>query len=490
MAGDDGHHPLLADLGDLRRLRAGDLHRRLHTAGRLTVRVLVYGLAIAGESTVRALRRRHHDVVVADDRIDDAKRDLANALGVELLQTPLDPGAFACQFDLVVPAPGVPETHDIVLAARRHGVPLASEIELGYRWEQERDGGPRPILAVTGTDGKTTTTDMTVAMLRAAGLRAEAVGNTDVPFVDAVDADLDVFVVECSSFRLAWTEHFRADAAAWLNFAPDHLNWHASLGTYEAAKARIFELQSSGDVAVGSIDDPVVRRHLDQAPGRRISFGLDRGDYRLDGSKLSGPAGRIVDVAAMGRSLPHDITNALAAAALVIETGLADEAAVAAALADFRAQPHRLEQVGVIDGVTWYNDSKATTPHAAATAIKAFDSLVLIAGGSRKGVDLSPMAATPERVRAVVAIGEASPDIRLIFESTTPVVDAGSMAEAVAAAADLASPGDAVVLSPGCASFDWYGGYPERGDDYRRLVAERTSSSNRPSPHPPVETTT
>jgi len=458
------------------------------------VQVLVYGLATAGASTVRALLRRGHDVVVADDHIDDARRDLANALGVELLPTPLDPGAFACQFDLVVPAPGVPETHPLVVAVRRHDVELVSEIELGYRWEQQRAAGPRPILAVTGTDGKTTTTDMAVSMLRAAGRRAAAVGNTDVPFVDALDTDLDAFVIECSSFRLAWTTEFRADAAVWLNFAPDHLNWHATLDNYEATKARIFELQRGSDVAIGFADDPVVMRHLDGAPGRRISYGLDRGDYRRDGAQLVGPNGPIADVAAMGRSLPHDITNALAAAALVLETGLADRSAIATALGGFRAQPHRLESIGDADGITWYNDSKATTPHAASAAIRAFDSLVLIAGGSRKGVDLSPMADESGRIRAVVAIGEAAPDIRAVFGAATPVIDALSMSAAVSVAADLARAGDAVVLSPGCASFDWYGGYPERGEDFRRLVREHlsmptASPSSSDSPSDPAEVT-
>ncbi|MFW2336476.1 UDP-N-acetylmuramoyl-L-alanine--D-glutamate ligase, partial [Ilumatobacter sp.] len=343
---------------------------------------------------------------------------------------------------------------------------------------------PRPILAVTGTDGKTTTTDMVVAMLRAAGHRAEAVGNTDVPFVDAVDTDLDVFVIECSSFRLAWIEHFRADAAAWLNFAPDHLNWHATLEGYEATKARIFDLQRSSDVAVGFLDDPVVSNHLRRAPGRQISFGLDRGDYRREGDELVGPSGPIGDVASMGRALPHDITNALAAAALVLETGLGEASAIASALARFEAQPHRLESIAEADGITWYNDSKATTPHAAATAIRAFDSLVLIAGGSRKGVDLSPMATGVDHVRAVVAIGEAAPDVRAVFEPTTTVVEASSMAAAVAAAAEIARPGDAVVLSPGCASFDWYGGYPERGDHFRSLVRHHLSmSSGDPATH-------
>lgn len=452
------------------------------------MRVLVYGLAIAGASTVRALLRHGHDVVVADDRVDDAKRDLANTLAVELLPSPTDHDAFVGEFDLIVPAPGVPESHAIVASARRADVPLVSEVELAYRWEQERSGGPRPILAVTGTDGKTTTTDMAVAMLRAAGLRTEAVGNTDVPFVDAVDTDLDAFVIECSSFRLAWTEQFRSDAAVWLNFAPDHLNWHSSLESYEAAKARVFALQSDRDVAIGFADDPVVMRHLADAPGRHRSFGLDHGDYHLAGTMLVGPQGPIADVSVMARSLPHDITNALAASALVLETGLGGSDAIAAALAGFSAQPHRLEEIGNAGDVTWYNDSKATTPHAAAAAIRAFDSLVLIAGGSRKGLDLSPMSMTGSFVRSVVAIGEAAPEIRAVFAGTTDVVVADSMSHAVALAGDRAEPGDAVVLSPGCASFDWYSGYPARGDDFRRLVRERLALSDN-SVSSPVEAT-
>lgn len=452
------------------------------------MRVLVHGLGIAGTSTVRALLRRGHEVVVTDDHIDDSKQDLADALSVVLLQTPHDLGAFACQFDLIAPAPGVPETHDLLTAARVAGVEVVSEIELAYRWEQERPGGPRPILAVTGTDGKTTTTDMAVAMLRAGGVRAEAVGNTDVPFVDAIDTDVEVFVVECSSFRLAGTHQFRGDAAVWLNFAADHLNWHKSLDSYEAIKARVFELQADTDVAVGHVADAIVMSHLDRAPGRRRTFGLANADYRLDGTTLVGPTGPIVDTSAMRRSLPHDVTNALAASALVLETQLVDAEAIATALATFVAQPHRLEVLGEHAGVTWYNDSKATTPHAAATAVRAFDRLVLIAGGSRKGVDLAPMAAEAHRVRAVVAIGEAAPDVTAAFETTTPVTQATSMADAVRVAAELAEFGDAVVLSPGCASFDWYGGYPERGDDFRRLVADLLPTRETPSSRP-VEAT-
>jgi len=445
---------------------------------------LVHGLAITGAAVVRALQRHGHEVTVTDDRIDDAKRELATSLGVELMPAPPNPESFIAGFDLFSPAPGVPETHPLIEAAQRRGIDVVSEIELAYRWEQQRSasaGGPRPMLAITGTDGKTTTTELTVAILRAAGLRAEALGNTDVPLVDAIDAtgdrELDVFVVECTSFRLAWTKRFRADAAAWLNLAPDHLNWHGSMATYEAAKGRIWDLQRPGDVAIGFVDDPIVMAHLALAPGRHVTFGRSRADYRVAGERLVGPGGTLAEIASMRRRLPHDVTNALAASALVLETGLVAPDAIAAALATFEAPPHRLEPVGTSRGVSWFNDSKATTPHAASAAIRAFDSLVLIAGGSRKGVDLSPMGVDADRLRAVVAVGEAAPDIHGVFDGRTQVVDAGSMSDAVDLAAGLARPGDAVVLSPGCASFDWYSGYPARGDDFRRLVKAHIASA-------------
>ncbi len=437
------------------------------------MRVLVHGLAIAGAATVRALVRHGHDVVVTDDRIDDAKLALAFDLGTAVEELPDDLAGLLEGVDAIVPAPGVPEGHRLFAAASEHGVPVLTEIELAYRWEQDRPGGPRPILAITGTDGKTTTTELTVAILTAAGRHAVAVGNTDVPFVEAVDDDsVDVFVVECTSFRLAFTDRFRADAAVWLNLAPDHLNWHASMDTYEAAKARIFELQTADDAAIGFVDDAAVMAHLRRAPGRQRTFGTSGADYHLDGDQLTGPDGPIAPVSAMRRSLPHDITNALAASALVLEAGLADPSSIASALGAFEAPPHRLEPIGTWDGIEWFNDSKATTPHAAATAIRAFDSLVLIAGGSRKGVDLAPMAAEPHRIRTVIAIGESAPDLHAVFAGVASIVDASTMEDAVAVAGSHAVAGDAVVLSPGCASFDWYSGYPERGDDFRRIVRE------------------
>lgn len=445
-------------------------------------KALVYGVAISGAATIRALVQRGYNVVAADDTVTEDKVKFANELGIDLVSAPDDAtiNQLVVDCDLVAPAPGVAETHPVVAAALQLGRPLRTEIDLAYEWEQQRSDGPRPMLAITGTDGKTTTTLLATAMLRAAGVSAMAVGNTEVPLIEAIgDPTLDAFVVECSSFRLSWITCFRAEAAVWLNLAPDHLNWHRDLASYEAAKARLWMYQRPTDVAIGCASDAAVMRQLDRARGRKLSFGLSAGDYhcaRLPavGGTLVGPMGPLCSVAEMRRALPHDITNALAAAALVQQSGLADVAAIATALRSFVGPPHRIEPVGDGDGVHWYNDSKATTPHAALTAIRAFEHVVLIAGGRNKGLDLASLASEPAHMRGVVAIGESSDVIEAAFAGVCPVRRANTMREAVTTAGLMARAGDAVVLSPGCASFDWYpdGGYPARGDDFRECVQD------------------
>jgi UDP-N-acetylmuramoylalanine--D-glutamate ligase len=435
-------------------------------------RALVYGLAVAGSATVSALLRRGFDVMVADDRVDDHKRALADRLGVELVDRPSDADVVGlvrgCA--IVSPAPGVPETHRVVRAALDADVPLRSEIDLAYEWEQSRAGGARPILTVTGTDGKTTTTLLAVHLLAAAGRRAVACGNTDVPLVDAIETDVDVLVVEAASFRLAWTPTFRSDAAAWLNLAEDHQDWHVSMSSYERAKSRIWANMRDTDVAIGAASDKIVMRNLDRVAGRRVTFGSEVGDYKVVDGRLVSPHGDICHIADLPRRLPHDVTNALCASALVIESGQASLDAVRDGLADFRSPAHRIELVAEHGGIAYYDDSKATTPHAALTAIRGFDSVVLIAGGRNKGLDLGSMAAESERIRSVVTIGESADEIAVAFSGRCPVIAAGDMATAVRRAAEIARSGDVVLLSPGCASYDQYDGYAARGDDFARHV--------------------
>lgn len=437
----------------------------------------MYGLAVAGQAVAQALHRRGVSFTVADDRPSDGTRSVAHALGVELLEAPstADIEALVRRCDLVVPAPGLPETHGLFELARSCDVEVCSEIELAYRWEQERPAGPRPMLAITGTDGKTTTTELTAAIVRGAGRRTLAVGNTETPLISVVDDDhLDVFVIEASSFRLAFTSLFRAEASAWLNLAEDHQNWHRNLDTYAAAKARLWQAVRPDDVVVGAAHDPIVRRYLDTVPARRRTVGLTDADYRVDDGCLVTPWGAVAEVASLARALPHDLTNGLTAAALTLETGLATLDDIAATLGVFTPPRHRIELVAEHAGVRWFDDSKATTPHAALTAVAAFPSVVWIAGGRNKGLDLSVLTSGVGHVRAVVALGEAGPEVAAAFDGRCPVRLAATMAEAVETAAQLACTGDVVLLSPACASYDAYQHYGERGDDFVRCVRDLT----------------
>ncbi len=435
-------------------------------------KVAVLGLALAGTAVARAVSSRGIALTLADDRMTDDHRLLAAELDAVLIDLTTD-GAVDRLLegvDTLLPAPGVPPSHPAIVAALQRGIAVRTEIDIAYEWEQSRPGGPRPILGVTGTDGKTTTTMIAAHLLRENGYAVAEVGNTDTPFVAAIDDAYDAFVVECSSFRLKYTTMFRCDASVWLNFAPDHLDWHSDVQDYASAKERMWRFVSAADIAVFPAGVARIAEAAVTSDARTVSFGLHEGDYRLENDALISPHGLLCDVSTMWRSMPHDITNSLAAAALVVESGLAPASSVGKALSTFEAAHHRIELVGEYEGTSWYDDSKATSPHAALTAIRAFESLVLIAGGRNKGLDLSQMATEPQRMRAVVAIGDDAPLIARAFDGICPVERATDMKSAVVAAASFALSGDAVVLSPGCTSYDWYRSYNERGDHFKECV--------------------
>ena len=434
--------------------------------------VLLVGLGVTNRAVATALVRRGVEVLATDDRPTEVARTAAGHLGIDLVEAPgpdrLD--ALVAGAAAVVPSPGVPDHHPVFAAAADAGVPVRSEFDLAAAYDD------RPRLAVTGTDGKTTVVALVTAMLEASGVRAAAVGNTELPLVAAIDdPEIAVFVVEASSFRLAHTAVFRPEVATWLNFAADHQDAHSSLSAYESAKARIWTDQEPDAVAVGNVDDPVVMAHLVRAPARHVTFG-STGDYHVDGGRLLTPGGPLASIGELWRALPHDVANALAAAATAMPGGAAEDGA-RRALLQFRGLPHRVTLVGESGGVRWYDDSKATAPHASLAALRSFDSVVLIAGGRNKGLDLGVLAEEAGRVRSVVAIGEAAGEVAAVFDGLRPVTTASSMAEAVDAAALQAVPGDVVLLSPGCASFDWYSSYAERGDDFARLVVSLTGAA-------------
>lgn len=443
-------------------------------------RVLVVGMGVAGEAVSRQLLRRGHLVVAVDDRPGPAARDAAARLGVPLVEAPGEAHLVELvrDSDVVVPSPGVPAHHAVFRLAAGAGRPVWSEFELAARWSVV------PVVAITGTNGKTTVTHLVTDMLRQAGRSTIAAGNTDLPLVDAIDRGLDVIVVEASSFRLQFADSFRPRVATWLNVAEDHLDWHASIDDYVAAKARIWRNLGPGDVAVANADDPVVAAAAG-AVGESVQWFSVAGpaSWAVSGGRLAGPGGPFVDVADLPRRQPHDLANALAASASATAAGAPVEAC-AEVLRGFAGLAHRVAPVGEAAGVRWFDDSKATTPASVLAAVRGFESVVLIAGGRNKGLDLSVLAGAVPPVHTVVTIGEAAGEIETAFAATgAAVCSAGNMANAVTAAARLARPGDAVLLSPGCASFDQYHDYVERGDDFIRLVLLRPGI--RPGPKLP-----
>ncbi len=429
---------------------------------------VLVGFGVTGQAVCQALVKRSFKPNVVDDRPSDTSKFIASSQGVELVEAPSKPqlDEIISGASILLPSPGVPDSHPCFAAATEHGVPIASEFDLAQMWDS------RPLLTVTGTNGKTTVTLLVADALNQSGVTAVAVGNTDVPLVAAIDDEnVDAFVVEASSFRLGHSYGFAPQVSCWLNFAPDHLDAHASFESYKAAKASIWSNRPGDSIAIANADDAVV---ADLAPMDALMFSLNdpAATWHVADGQLVGPGGPFVRVDSLQRCQPHDLANALAAAA-VAHAGGASMDAITNVVKAFSGFRHRVELVGTWDDVAWYNDSKATVPHATRSAVAGFESVVLIAGGRNKGLDLSELRQAIPPVRAVVATGDAAPEITKVFAGHVPVEVAETMAAAVSTAADLSQQGDVVVLSPGCTSFDWYSSYTDRGNDFCDLVRKR-----------------
>ena len=431
---------------------------------------MVVGLGLTGRGVVAALRSRGEEVRVIDDAPSEAATNAAASLGVELVVAPSADqlGALLSGCDAVVVSPGVPARHPIYDAARAAGAEVLSEIELAWRWTD------KPIVAITGTNGKTTVTTIVTEMLNRSGMRAIAAGNIGLPLIEAVAQEADVYVAEVSSFQLEYTAGFHPSIGTWLNFAEDHLDWHPTLEHYAAAKERIWANQGAGDVAIANTDDDKASAALACAPTDvHITFGTSNAaQWRITDAGIRMPGGEeFVHLSELSRALPHDVSNMAAAAATAVAAGASVDACREVART-FAGLPHRVELVAHAGGVRWYDDSKATTPASVLAAVRGFRSVVLLAGGRNKGLDLTVLREAADHIKAVVAFGEAAQEIEDAFRGLRPVEWAGSMYDAVRAAANFAEEGDVVLLSPGCASYDWYRNYAERGDDFARRIKE------------------
>jgi UDP-N-acetylmuramoylalanine--D-glutamate ligase len=438
--------------------------------------VLVYGVALAGESAARALLDRGAQVLLADRRTPQAVASL-EAAGARFIgdAESLPPGV-----DLVWVTPGVPPTHPLPVAAQAAGIEVIGEVELAWRL---RGASAAPWLAVTGTNGKTTTVRMLEAILRAAGLRAAAVGNVGTSVINAVTAGerYDVLAVELSSFQLHWSATLEPAAGALLNVAPDHLDWHGSMDAYTSAKTRIWH----SPVAIGNMDDQIVARLLPEAPSsRRVGVTLDApqsGQLGVaDGVLVDRAFGdeALISACEINPSGPHNVANALAAAALARAHGV-DAGAVRAGLAAFVADPHRNQVIAERAGIRYVDDSKATNPHAALASLRAYERVVWIAGGQLKDAPVDALVATvAPRLRGVVLLGADRARIRAALARHAPEIpvidvartDDKAMTEVVSAAVGLARTGDTVLLAPAAASYDMFSGYAARGAAFAAAI--------------------
>ena len=427
------------------------------------MRTLVYGLGESGIVATRALMERDEPVLVADGGDDERLRDTLAALEA--------PGVLAAGpdvldgIDRIVVSPGISPRNPVLRTAEARGISIVSEVGLGL----ELLGGDTRVAAVTGTNGKTTVVDMLHRMLEASGVPHAVAGNSWRSLAGCVEEarGAGLLVLEVSSFQLHYLENPGFEIAALLNVRPDHLNWHFSFDEYVRDKLRIFEGQRAEDLALVSSSDPVGRAAVDTFRAETLVVG--EGDTALRDGRLLIRGSHLADAAELRFAGRHNHENALFAAATAQRLG-AGLGEIREALLGYESRPHRMRVAAEVAGVTYVDDSKATNPAAAAAALASLDApVVLILGGSEKWTDFSEVLPGLGTCRAVVCQGEAGPRIAAFLEEEgwqDLVHRTPDLESAVERAGDLARPGDVVLLSPGCASFDQFPGYAERGDAF------------------------
>ncbi|MFE5772281.1 UDP-N-acetylmuramoyl-L-alanine--D-glutamate ligase [Streptomyces sp. NPDC056485] len=461
--------------------------------------ITVAGLGVSGISAARALAGLGASVTVVDGGDGEGHRARAAELGELGISVRLaDAETLPEGTELVVTSPGWKPESPLFAAAAAAGVGVVGDVEIAW---QLRGPDAAPWLAITGTNGKTTTTQMLASILKAAGLKTAAVGNIGTPIVDVVlgEEKYDVLAVELSSYQLHWAPSLRAHSAAVLNLAPDHLDWHGTMEAYAADKGRIYE--GNTVACVYNVADPATEKLVENADVeegcRAIGFTLGAPGPSMLGvvdgilvdrafvENRQKNAQELAEVKDVNPPAPHNIANALAAAALARAFGV-EPRAVRDGLRDFRPDAHRVAFVDEVAGVTYIDDSKATNTHAAEASLAAFEPVVWIAGGLAKGATFDELVQkSAKRMRAAVLIGA---DRALIAEALArhapevPVVDldrtdTGAMLAAVREAARLAEPGDTVLLAPACASMDMFANYNKRGDAFADAVRELAAES-------------
>jgi UDP-N-acetylmuramoylalanine--D-glutamate ligase len=435
-------------------------------------KVLVIGLARTGRECARFLAEREAHVSVSDLRsAEELKSEMAALAGLPIhYRFGAEATSQLDAVDYVVPSPGVPMTHLLLQEAQARRIPVLSEIELAYRFFRA------PLVAITGTNGKSTTTTLIGKMLQADGKKTFLGGNLGAPFIGAVSQQWDWGVVEISSFQLEWVETFRPRIALLLNMTEDHLDRYATFADYCRAKQRIFAAQKSADVAILNRDDPLVWKLKDKVQARVVSFGFSPVD---DG--VFATATEIVWRAGAGEERfalagakihgVHNVENLMAAIAAAKAAGVSRRA-IEQTLEEFPGLEHRLEFVREKDGVRYYNDSKGTNVGAVVKSLASFSApVILLAGGVDKGGEYAPLQdGIKQKVRRLILFGAAKQTIARALGHLTTTVIVDDLDAALRDAAAHGQAGDVVLLSPACSSFDQFHNYAERGKVFKNLV--------------------
>jgi UDP-N-acetylmuramoylalanine--D-glutamate ligase len=429
---------------------------------------IVLGLGSSGEAAAKLLRQEGVDVTVLDSVESDALIEKARRLNQTGIQTILGKAAERADLrsELVVLSPGIDPQVELVQNFRRRGATLTGELELAYRFCH------KPIVAITGTNGKTTTTQLIEMMLNGGGVRTIACGNIGMPFSEAISlqANIDVFTVEVSSFQLETISRFHPKVAVWLNFTPDHLDRYSSLQEYRRAKLRIFGQQGKDDFAIVNAQDS-----LPSLKAQQISFSAynDAADLVCRENVIHFRGDPILPLGETRLAGVHNTENLMAALGVAHALGIEWDAAIPG-LRRYRLLPHRCENVGEVDGVTFINDSKATNLDALVKALESAPRpVVLIAGGKDKGFEFDSIAALVERqVKHAVLLGEMAERIAKTWSIHLPCHVVPTLSEAVSTARRHAQPGDTILFSPGTSSFDMFKNYADRGNQFRQLVEE------------------
>lgn len=454
-------------------------------------RVVVLGLGkVTGAAVVNALIEAEVEIRVTEESPTNEHLDLAKrlrTLGVEVDFGAPDPGLLDWA-DLIVPSPGVPPSNPLLRVATDRGIRIWSELELGVRYLDRN-----PLVAITGTNGKTTTTTLLASILETGGFPAVAAGNIGLPLVEASRSAPAGWVVVCeaSSAQLHYIDTFQPDIAIVMNFSDDHLDWHKNREDYLLSKARITENQTANDLLLFRIDDIGCQQIAMDSKAALGAFGLDTPDHVraraehgvgrsiglaagvADGNVVIGSDIRenvllpLTDIRLVGS---HNVENVLAACLAAVSHGV-DVEAIGHAVSRFESLPHRAVLVAEKGGVRYVDDSKATNPHATLRALSGLSDVVLIAGGRAKGLDLSILSEASGRLKGVVGMGEAMQDLHDIF-SGLPWAAAQDVEQAVELASHMAQTGDTVLLSPACSSLDQYSSYSERGERFAAAVAK------------------